>query len=155
MNEIRQKVAQNLRVDYLEMLTGKLAQKSTRTRRRSRSGGRKRDIWSPFFSLLALGSYSNSRVGSRQHMAASRQWNRDVKSTVKKYWKSYFDPYIYRRAFPVVNINTPSAKRVCKLVNQLHKALIVRGNKVFGSANSMTFYGRYLSCRVAILNVFL
>ena len=138
LSEIRQKVAEAVKLDYLEMLLEKL---KTRTQRLSRSS--KRNIWSPFFSNLASKAYKNKRRGNRNRVGGSREWNRDVKSTLRKYWQTYIDPYYHRRNFPLININTPSVRRACRLVNRLHRIVVVTKDSVYGANNRKSSFCKY------------
>ena len=143
LNEIRQKVAEALRKDYLYMLLRSSAQ-NIRTQRRGRSGNRKRTLLYPILFNLIRRTYSNSkRSMGRNHVEASREWGRDVKSAIRKYWKAYHDHHFYRRTFPVININAPTAVRTCMLVNRLQKTLVVRHNKVRGTNNIATPSSKY------------
>ena len=144
MNEIRQKVAEVLRADHLATLREKLTGNIFRARIRSRSRSRKRNIWSPFFTNLAIRTYSDNQRPNGNHVDASNEWNRDVRSAIRKYWKSYFDPHVYRRNFPIVNMKIPTARRVCKLVNKLHKTLVVTRSGISGSDSVLTLDCEYI-----------
>ena len=137
LNEIRQNVAEALRKDYLRMLFRNSAQ-NIRTQRRGRSGNRRGTLLYPILLNLIRRTYSNSKRNIGNHVEASREWGRDVKSAIRKYWKTYYDRHFYRRASHVIDINTPTSIRTCILVNRLQKTLVVRNNKVRGTKSIAT-----------------
>ena len=132
MEEIRTRVAEAMRQDFLETLRTQMGQQDERSLRSGRSRHRGEllpSLYHPNMGHVRFGK----RLLSKNHAEYKRTSRIDAKTALEKHWRNKGMPFYARRNFPIVDIHTPSVSRTGKLLNRLGKTVAVSADKVTGA----------------------